>query len=141
MDPTFFYLDAFAGAAYREKGQYGKALAEYSAAQRLFGDQPLHGYIITYARMGNSSEARAMLARLQAYAREHYVNPMFFAEIHASLGEKDLAFKWLDRAAEDRTVWVLGLNLWPELDPLRSDPRFAALRERLSLSPKRTSSV
>ena len=135
VDPTYFYLDAFAGAAYREKGQYDKALAEYAAAQRLVGDQPLHGYIITYARMGKTSEARAMLARLQTYAREHYVNPMFFAEVHASLGEKDLAFKWLDRAAEDRTVWVLGLNLWPELDSLRSDPRFAALVRRIGLPP------
>ncbi|MEP7325340.1 MAG: protein kinase [Gemmatimonadota bacterium] len=133
LDPTFFYLDAFAGAAYREKGQYDKAVAEYAEAQGLVGDLPLHGYIITYVRMGKLSEARAMLARLEAYAREHYVNPMFFAEIHASLGDKDLAFKWLDRAAEDRTVWVLGLNRWPELDPLRSDPRFAALVKRIGL--------
>ncbi|MGH7702533.1 MAG: hypothetical protein ACREMO_05540 [Gemmatimonadales bacterium] len=83
-----------------------------------------------------SKEAREMLGRLEAYARRHYFNPIFFAEIHASLGEKDLALEWLERAATDRTVWVLGSS-WPELDPLRSDPQFPALVRRLGLPEAR----
>ena len=55
------------------------------------------------------------------------------AAVHASLGEKDLAFEWLERAAKDRTNLIAGLNLWPELDSLHSDPRFAALGKRLGL--------
>jgi len=133
LDSTFLYMDWFVGAAHREQGRYPEALAEYRRAQALAGDRPLHGYAITYARMGRTSEARAILGRLEAYARTHYVNPIFFAEIHASLGEKDLAVEWLERAASDRTVWVAGLHRWPELDPLRSDPRFTALIRRIGL--------
>jgi TolB-like protein len=133
LDSTFLYMDWFIGAAYREQGRYAEALAEYAKAQKLAGNQPLHGLAITYARMGKVQEARGILGRLQAYARDHYVNPIFFAEIHASLGEKDLAFEWLERAASDRTVWMAGLHRWPELDPLRSDPRFTALIRRIGL--------
>jgi hypothetical protein len=83
--------------------------------------------------MGKTKEALEMLGRLQSYAQRHYVNPLFLAAIHASLGEKDLAFVWLERAATDRTVLMAGLNTWPELDSLHSDPRFSALSRRLGL--------
>ena len=133
LDSTFLYMDWFVGAAYREQGRYAEALAEYRRAQDLAGEQPLHGYAITYARMGRTEEAREILGRLEAYARTHYVNPIFLAEVHASLGERDLAIEWLERAVSDRTVWVAGLHRWPELDPLRSDPRFTALIRRIGL--------
>jgi tetratricopeptide (TPR) repeat protein len=133
IDPTFFYLDSFVGAAYREQGRYEEALAEYRRAQGFMGDQPLHGYAITYARMGKMKEAREMLGRFEAYARAHYVNPLFLAGIHASLGEKDRAFELLERAARDHTVLLAGLSFWPEMAPLRSDPRFAALVKRIGL--------
>ncbi|HEV8123622.1 MAG TPA: protein kinase [Gemmatimonadales bacterium] len=137
LDQTFIYLDTFLGAAYREQGRYDLALAEYARAQGYMGEQPLHGYAITYARMGKLKEAREILGRLEAYARRHYVNPLFVAEVHASLGEKDLAFEWLERAVEDRTNLLAGLNTWPELESLHSDPRFAALGRRLGLPGSR----
>jgi TolB-like protein/tetratricopeptide (TPR) repeat protein len=133
LDSTFLYMDSFRGAALREQGRTAEALAEYQRAQRLAGSQPLHGLALTYARMGMLQEARDVLGRLQAYASDHYVNPLFLAEIHASLGETDLAFESLERAASDRTVWMAGLNLWPELDPLRSDRRFTALVRRIGI--------
>ena len=114
--PAGIYMEHWVGAAYWELGRYPEALREYEGAQTLL-DQPLHGYAIIYARMGRTREAREILARLEAYAKGHSVNPIFFAEIHASLGEKDLAFEWLERAVIDRTGWLPGLTLWPELDP------------------------
>ena len=133
LDPSFIYLDWFPAAALRELHRYDESLASYAKAQSLMGEQPLHGYAITYARMGRTKEAREILTRLEAYARRHYVNPMFFAMIHASLGDKDRAFAALNRAADDRTVLIGGLNVWPELAPLRADPRFATLVKRVGL--------
>ncbi|MBA2627471.1 MAG: protein kinase, partial [Gemmatimonadales bacterium] len=133
LDETFIYLDSFLGAAYREQGRYAEALTEYARAQSFMGGQPLHGYAITYARMGRTKEARELLAELEAYARKHYVNPLFLAAIHASLGEKDQAFALLERAVTDRTVLAAGLALWPELTSLHSDPRFMALIRRVGL--------
>ena len=47
-----------------------------------------------------------------------------------ALGEKDLAFEWLDRAYDERDENYIHLKDDPRLDDLRSDPRFA---ERLRL--------
>jgi len=137
LSPNFIYLDTFLGAAYREQGRYQEALAEYGRAQASMGEQPLYGYAVTYARMGRMKEAREILSRLEAYGEQHYVNPVFLAAIHASLGEKDRAFEWLERASRDRSKILSALNYLPEFDSLRSDPRFAALGRRLALPGSR----
>ena len=137
LSPTYVYIDTFLGAAYREQGRYQEALAEYARAQGNMGEQPLYGYAVTYARMGRMKEAREILGRLEVYSERHYVNPVFLAAIHASLGDKDSAFESLERAARDRTTLIAGLRDWPEFDSLHSDPRFAALGRRLGLPGSR----
>ncbi|MEQ1764490.1 MAG: hypothetical protein ABL984_15275 [Pyrinomonadaceae bacterium] len=55
-------------------------------------------------------------------------------EIYAKLGDKDNAFGWLERSAADRTYNMIYLKVAPNLDPLRSDPRFPELLGRIGLS-------
>jgi hypothetical protein len=57
------------------------------------------------------------------------------AEIFAQLGEKDQALAWLERAYEERYHMMMYLKVAPNLDPLRSDPRFADLLRRVGLTP------
>jgi len=57
-----------------------------------------------------------------------------FVMMHAGLGEVDRAFEWLDQAVEDRRGWLAYLKVEPLLDPLRGDPRFARLMERMRLA-------
>jgi len=135
LDSTFLYMDWFVGAAYREQGRYAEALAEYRRAQDLAGEQPLHGYAITYARMGRTGEAREILGRLEAYARTHYVNPIFLAEVHASLAEKDLAFEWLERAYNQRDAGLAEMKGDPLLHKLERDPRYSAFLKKMNLPP------
>jgi serine/threonine-protein kinase len=135
VDPNFIYFDSYLGAAYRELGRFEEALAEYRRAQVVTGDLPLFGYAVTLARAGRTREAREQLARLLAYARTHYVNPMLIAAVYASLGDRDLALASLERAAtEDRTSLLIGLDFYPEFDPLRGEARYQALIKRLGLS-------
>jgi hypothetical protein len=47
------------------------------------------------------------------------------------LGEKDLAFQYLDRAYQLHQSDLLSMNADPELDSLRSDPRFLSLRRKV----------
>jgi serine/threonine-protein kinase len=132
-DPRFFYWDSFLAAAYREKGQFTEALAEYERAQQAVGDVPLYGYAVTLARAGQTARARAMLDRLLAYGRDHYVNPITFVAVYAALGDRDRAFEWLERTAVDRTGWLWGIASWPEFDPLQHDPRLGQLIRRMAL--------
>jgi hypothetical protein len=57
------------------------------------------------------------------------------ATIYASLGKKDQAFDWLEKSYEDRTFWLAGLKVDPEMDTLRSDPRFKELLRRMNFPP------
>ena len=46
------------------------------------------------------------------------------AEINTYLGDKEEAFRWLQKAYDERPNWIPFLKVDPTLDPLRSDPRF-----------------
>jgi hypothetical protein len=59
--------------------------------------------------------------------------PTSLAMIHARLGDTEAAFQWLERGYEMRTRSVVNLNVEPQFDPLRSDPRFADLVRRVGL--------
>jgi hypothetical protein len=53
--------------------------------------------------------------------------------MYAEMGERDQAFRWFDTAYEERDLSLLGLRTDFSLDPIRSDPRFAALVRKVGL--------
>ena len=62
-----------------------------------------------------------------------YFPAYFIAEFYATLGERDRAFEWLDRAYEERAGFLIHIKLEPAFDNIRDDPRFAALLRRIGL--------
>jgi hypothetical protein len=70
---------------------------------------------------------------LLEFSREKYVSPFDIATIHTGLGEHDEAFSFLERAFEERSLWMGYLNVEPQLDPLRADLRFQDLLRRVGL--------
>jgi len=112
---------------------FAEALAEYERAQQAAGDVPLYGYAVTLARAGQTARARAMVERLLAYGRDHYLNPITLVAVYSALGDRDRAFAWLDRTVADRTGWLWGIATWPEFDALQDDPRLAQLIRRMGL--------
>jgi serine/threonine protein kinase/tetratricopeptide (TPR) repeat protein len=66
--------------------------------------------------------------------------PRVIAEVYARLGDKDRAFYWLEQGYEHRDRIggygsVASIKVMHELDPLRSDPRYADLLRRMGLPP------
>ena len=57
-----------------------------------------------------------------------------FALVYAGLEETDLAFEWLYKALEERSSWLVSVQVEPMLAGLRDDPRFAELVRRIGLS-------
>ena len=55
----------------------------------------------------------------------------FFAPSYTGLGERDLALRSLERAYQERSTVLAYLLIDPRLAPLRADPRFLALAQRL----------
>jgi TolB-like protein/Tfp pilus assembly protein PilF len=87
------------GRAYEQKEMHEKALAEFQRARDLAPNAativPL-GY--AYARMGQKERANEALAQLEKLSHTQYVPAIYSAMIYVGLGDKDNAFKWLDKA-------------------------------------------
>ena len=46
------------------------------------------------------------------------------ARVHIALGQLDRAFEWLDKALDERALFVVYLKVDPSYEPLRSDERY-----------------
>jgi tetratricopeptide (TPR) repeat protein len=134
LDPNYVYFESGAAAAYREKGEFEKAVAIYKKAEQISGI-PNPGLAVTYARMGKEADARAILAQLINLSRMRYFAADSIAEIYTALGEKDEAFRWLDRAVAEHSAPLGGIAFRPVFRALRSDPRFADLLRRIGIDP------
>ena len=125
------------GWVLEETGRHAEALAAFRDVERLLGNDPHARTLIarSTALAGDAPGARRMLAEVEEEARKRYISPYSLALVHAALGEKDAAFRELDRALAERSSWMTYLAVNPRLDALRGDPRFADALERVGLQP------
>jgi serine/threonine-protein kinase len=133
LDPNYFYLDSDLAAAYREKGNFDEAIALYTKAQETT-HLPSSGLAITYARMDQQSEARNILAQLVQAREKRYVSAPLIAAVSTALGDKEEAFRWLERAYEEHSGVLQWIAFLPEFRALHSDARFPHLLRRISAS-------
>ena len=136
LDPSFELAYIYLGNAYIEKGMYEEALAEYQKAKQLEGTPAMLALTgITYARSGNREGARRALHELMAVSKQKYDPSFNIARIYANLGDRDEAFKWLEKLFDERSGALIFLKVDPQLDKLRTDPRFTDLVRRVGLTP------
>ena len=133
LDPNYFYLDSNLAAAYRENGNFAEAVALYTKAQEAT-HFPSSGLAITYARMGRQIEARKILNQLVQQSQTRYVSAPSVAAVYVAFGEKEEAFRWLERAFEEHSGILQWIAFLPEFRPLRPDPRFPQLLRRIGVS-------
>lgn len=135
MDPNYVFAHIWLGHVYEQKGLFEQAISQLETAMRLSSDGPFalaklgHGYALA----GRWDEARVVLKRLHAFGSQRYVSPYDVAMIHVGLQENEQAFKWLQKAVEERSLWLGYLNVDPQLDSLRSDRRFQELLGHVGL--------
>jgi tetratricopeptide (TPR) repeat protein len=125
------------GWVYREKKMYPEAIAalQRSVSKSRRGSVPLASLAGVYGLAGRKGEARKLIDELKERARLRYVSGFLLAEAYGGLGEKDRALTWLERAYEDHDQWMVFINAYPGLDPLRSEPRFQASVRRMNIPP------
>ena len=83
-----------------------------------------------YAGAGRRADALRALDELHRRRKAGYVPPAAFLNAYLGLGDKEQAFVWLGRAADERSNIIQFLKVHPFFDPLRGDLRFAAYLRR-----------
>jgi eukaryotic-like serine/threonine-protein kinase len=115
-------------------GALGSLRAAYELSQEVAGIRALEGAKTEQDyQEAEAVVSRATLESLEALARQRYVSPLDFAQLHARLGEKEKAFARLEEAVAERSVGLVLLRVDRAWDRIRDDPRFAALVRRVGI--------
>ncbi len=134
IDPTFYYARVILGLALQLKGNVPAAIAEFEKAQQLNDDlSPRVRLAVAKAKLGDKEAAARMLAELAELSRYRYVDAYFRALLNLSLNNREEAIRWLEQGVANHEIHSIKVN--PMLDPLRSDPRFEELVQKV-VGPK-----
>ena len=112
--------------AYEMQGKEAEAFEWFirSLMVRKRDAETLERYKLIYAAKG----WRGVLAERE---KEGELNNFRRAALNATLGNKDLAFHYLEKAFEERSWLIAFLQIEPQLDPLRDDRRYLDLLNRV----------
>ncbi len=84
-----------------------------------------------YVQAGDVDAADGVLKELLDQAQKSFAVPLPLAVLYTALDRKDDAFEWLNRAADARDTILCYIQVMPTFEPLRSDPRYQLLLERM----------
>ena len=136
LSPMFSFGREQLGHAYLQQRKHDEAIAEFQRAATTGGASDSAQLAYGYAVSGKRPEATAILRALLAPGRGGYTPPANIAMAYVGLGDPDAAFRWLERAYSEHDPWfAVGLAATPAFKPLRTDPRFTELLQRIGLSP------
>ena len=135
LDPSYGAAYAQLSWVYTLTGRYDEAKVAYRKRfelNRASADTLAISAVIA-ARRGRTEEALRAASSMIEAANHGRKNAYDVAAVFSSLGRRDEAFQWLDRAVQERQGSVNDLKLDPVFAGLRSDPRFPALLRRMGL--------
>jgi TolB-like protein/Flp pilus assembly protein TadD len=133
MDPGYYFGHFLLGQALEAKGSRDAAIAEYQKARALNDDPTVLAALgRAYGLSGNRSEAEKILDQLKELSKQRYVAAYSFGIVYIGLGNKEEALRWLEKSYEDHAGADIGwIRVDPLLIPLRGDPRFEALAQKI----------
>ena len=130
MEPGFHWGHYFAGWALERLGAGGEAVNRLTEAVRCSAHNPVmlaslgHALATTQDRAG----AARIIADLERMRGDKGLFAYEIGLIHAALDARDEAFRWLRRAVEERSGWIVYMPRDPRLEHLHADERFAAVQ-------------
>jgi TolB-like protein/DNA-binding winged helix-turn-helix (wHTH) protein/tetratricopeptide (TPR) repeat protein len=134
VSPGFSVAHWGLAQVHRLKGQFNEQIDQLRTAVQLSGNSAYMrahlGY--GYAVAGDRQHAQALFDELAAEAPTQYVAPYHLALIAVGLGDEDTAMRWLERAFQDRSGWLVFLPVEPEFDGMRDRADFQQLLARVT---------
>lgn len=137
IDSTFANARWVLAAAGLAAGKYDLWLDDWEKAAALNNDPEnialAKAVRQEYAKSGFRSAMKRCAELQEEQSRRVYLDPAVIAASYAMIGEKDKSFTWLEKAYVEKSDWLLYVKVDPNLDSLRSDPRYADLLHRMGL--------
>jgi tetratricopeptide (TPR) repeat protein len=135
LDPNSAML--ILGAVYELSGQREQAITEYQRAYDLSENSEPPGVRAlllanVYALKGERVKALEQLDQVRELARVGKAPAFFLAVNYLRLGDKSQAIDWLEQSYRNKEPMIASIKVDPGLDPLRGDPRFAALADKVA---------
>jgi eukaryotic-like serine/threonine-protein kinase len=126
---------AYAARCLVLRGKAAQAVSKLRALQGA-GGGPYAGEELAYAlaRAGRIDEARRLVAELQATV-PGIVSPLAIAAAQVAAGDIDPAFETLGRACDELDSRILWIRVDQRFDPVRKDPRYLKLLDRMTHPP------
>lgn len=137
-EPNYPYALIWMGFVYLSKSMPEEALEWVLKWKEGEGDYPrspgfTKGMVAYfYAHAGRREEAITMFN--QAFESDPGLTPIAHAHFNIAIGNIDVAFEFLEKAYDARDPQLYDLKVFPLFDPIRSDPRFTALVQKLNLA-------
>jgi TolB-like protein/DNA-binding winged helix-turn-helix (wHTH) protein/tetratricopeptide (TPR) repeat protein len=148
LDPNFALNHERMAHLYAILGRFDAAITEEGRARALVGENPQSVQIKTdmlrkalhdHGEKGYW-QSELLLAQSGENPPEAYTAAFGLAMIYSHLGDRENAFAELETAYAERDEEMTNLEIEPQFDPLRSDPRFQELKQRVGI-PSHTSQV
>ncbi len=139
-EPDYWLAHLYFARALEKKGELSAAIAELKKTTLIEGApaEVISALGYAYAVSGNKAEAEKIILQLKEQSeqsKQFYVPAYGIATIYAGLGDKERAFAYLEKEYANGAFYLNYLKVDPEVDNLRSDPRFADLLRRVRLAP------
>lgn len=134
IDPNFTTAHGNLYFLYIRTGMYDQALDEFEKWAPLRGIPPETSVALRWAYRKSSIMGFYRKA-IELDNRRIYpqLDSVDRAAIYAKLGEKNSALDDLEKAWKERSPWMENLNVDPEWDNMRSEPRFQELVRKVGL--------
>jgi eukaryotic-like serine/threonine-protein kinase len=137
IDPNYPGAHGFSALMYFDMGKYDLWLEEWKKAATAADDSDDLANEEQVRRAYEKGGFHAALIRdieiKKQLAKRKYVDSGWIAYDYASLGDKDHAFEWLEKAYAEHAGTLSQVKIWKAMDPLRIDPRYADLLKRMGL--------
>ncbi|RLA27364.1 MAG: hypothetical protein DRQ63_06055, partial [Gammaproteobacteria bacterium] len=131
------YGDAFEsrGWANLALGNTELALSDFARNVAIQERSPasLAALAVANIQANDRQEASNLLDEILALRASRFVAPEEIARVYTQLGDFDAAIFWLEQAYAARSRGLMFLDVNASWDPIRSDPRFQDMRQKLGL--------
>jgi serine/threonine-protein kinase len=142
IDPNFMRAHHLLAINYSWMGRNDEAIREIQKAFELVGGQYREDrtkrindtLAVIYAHAGRRSEALKLLADMEEQEKQGKYSYVFtHSAVYSELGDREQAFKWLEKAYAERSPAMVDLKAAHVYDKIRDDTRFTDLVRRVGL--------